>query len=176
MMPIYGLGDFVPDVPSQDRWWMAPDALIIGKVRVGAGVGIWFGSVLRGDNEWITIGKDSNVQEASILHTDVGHPLTVGSGCTIGHRAILHGCVVGDDSLVGMGATILNGAEIGRNSMVGANALVTEGKKFPDNSLIVGAPARVVREISPEQRAAISSSANSYVHRWKQFAAELRSL
>ena len=122
--------------------WIAPDATLIGDVQVGRNAGFWFGVVIRGDNEPIVIGADTNVQEHTVMHTDPGFPLTIGEGCTIGHRAMLHGCTIGDNSLIGMGAIVLNGARIGKNSLVGAGALVTEGKEFPDNSLIVGSPAQ----------------------------------
>ncbi|AMJ60431.1 gamma carbonic anhydrase family protein [Bosea sp. PAMC 26642] len=175
-MPLYSLQGVAPETPPDGAWWLAPDAHLIGKVRIAAGVGIWFGAVLRGDNEWIEIGERSNIQEGCVLHTDMGHPLSVGIGCTIGHRAILHGCTIGDNSLVGMGATVLNGAKIGRNCLVGANALVTEGKEFPDNSLIVGSPARAVRTIDDKGVAGIAGSAQGYVDRWKLFAAEMKRL
>lgn len=173
-MPLYSLQGVAPETPSDGAWWLAPDAHLIGKVRIAPGVGIWFGAVLRGDNEWIEIGEGSNLQEGCVLHTDMGYPLKVGAGCTIGHRAILHGCIIGDNSLVGMGATVLNGAKIGRNCLVGANALVTEGKEFPDNSLIVGSPARAVRTIDAKGEAGIAGSARGYVERWKLFATELK--
>jgi carbonic anhydrase/acetyltransferase-like protein (isoleucine patch superfamily) len=172
-MPLYALDGTCPETAAAGQWWLAPDAHVIGRVRLAAGVGIWFGAVLRGDNEWIEIGPDSNIQEGCVLHTDMGFPLTVGAGCTIGHRAILHGCMIGENSLVGMGATVLNGARIGRNSLVGANALVTEGKEFPDNSLIVGSPARSIRTLDDKAAEGIAASARGYVARWKQFAAGL---
>jgi len=175
-MPLYALDGTRPETPAAGEWWLAPDAHVIGCVRLAAGVGIWFGSVLRGDNEWITIGEGSNIQEGCVFHTDMGYPLTVGAHCTIGHRAILHGCTIGENSLVGMGATVLNGAKIGRNSLVGANALVTEGKEFPDNSLIVGSPARAIRTLDDNAAAGITASAQAYVRRWKQFAAGLERL
>jgi carbonic anhydrase/acetyltransferase-like protein (isoleucine patch superfamily) len=175
-MPLYSLDGTAPETPPEGEWWLAPDAHVIGRVRLGAGVGIWFGAVLRGDNEWIEIGERSNIQEGCVLHTDMGSPLRVGAGCTIGHRAILHGCIIGENSLVGMGATVLNGARIGRNSLVGANALVTEGKEFPDNSLIVGSPARAVRTLDEAAAAGIAGSARGYVERWQQFAAGLQRL
>lgn len=175
-MPLYALDGTAPDSPEAGNWWLAPDAHVIGRVRLEPGVGIWFGAVLRGDNEWITIGADSNIQEGCVLHTDMGFPLTVGAGCTIGHRAILHGCSIGENSLVGMGATVLNGAKIGRNSLVGANALVTEGKAFPDNSLIVGAPARAIRTLDDKAAEGIAASARAYVARWKLFAQGLQKL
>jgi carbonic anhydrase/acetyltransferase-like protein (isoleucine patch superfamily) len=175
-MPLYSLDEAVPRTPPDGQWWLAPDAHLIGRIRVAADVGIWFGAVLRGDNEWIEIGEGSNIQEGCVLHTDMGFPLKVGANCTIGHRAILHGCVIGENSLVGMGATVLNGAQIGRNSLVGANALVTEGKEFPDNSLIVGSPARAVRTLDEAAAAGIAASAKAYAARWRQFAAGLKRL
>ncbi len=156
-MPVYALGDLAPELPETGAFWIAPDAHVIGKVRLHADVGIWFGAVLRGDNELIEIGARSNIQEGAMLHTDMGFPLSVGADCTIGHHAILHGCTIGDNSLIGMGATVLNGAKIGRNCLVGANALVTEGKEFPDNSLIVGAPARAIRVLDAEAAGASPS-------------------
>lgn len=130
-MPLYALGPLRPQTPTEGSYWVAPDANIIGQVELGEDVGIWFGATLRGDNEPIRIGARTNIQEAVIIHVDPGHPVSIGEGCTIGHRAIVHGCTIGDNSLIGMGATILNGAKIGRNCLVGANALVTEGKEFP---------------------------------------------
>jgi carbonic anhydrase/acetyltransferase-like protein (isoleucine patch superfamily) len=175
-MPLYSLDGIAPETPPEGEWWLAPDAHVIGRVRLAPGVGIWFGAVLRGDNELIAIGERSNIQEGCVLHTDMGFPLSVGAGCTIGHRAILHGCSIGDNSLIGMGATVLNGARIGRNSLVGANALVTEGKEFPDNSLIVGAPARAIRTLDETAAAGIAASARGYDARWRQFAAGLKRL
>jgi carbonic anhydrase/acetyltransferase-like protein (isoleucine patch superfamily) len=175
-MPIYALDDATPDLPDGSEFWIAPDAHVIGKVRLARDVGIWFGAVLRGDNELIAIGEGSNIQEHAMLHTDMGAPLTVGAGCTIGHRAILHGCSIGDGSLVGMGATVLNHAVIGRNCLVGANALVTEGKAFPDNSLIVGAPAKAIRVLDEAAIAGLRASAQGYVANWKRFKAGMRRL
>ncbi|HRJ68097.1 MAG TPA: gamma carbonic anhydrase family protein [Beijerinckiaceae bacterium] len=173
-MPLYSLDGISPIVPAPGDYWIAPDAHVIGRVRLARDVGIWFGAVLRGDNEEITIGEGSNVQEHSMLHTDMGFPLTVGRGCTIGHRAILHGCTIGDGSLVGMGATVLNGVRIGRNCLVGANALVTEGKEFPDNSLIVGAPAKAIRTLDDRAVTAIAAGSANYVQNWKRFASSLK--
>jgi carbonic anhydrase/acetyltransferase-like protein (isoleucine patch superfamily) len=171
-MPIYELDGVAPNFEDRSTNWIAPDAQIMGKVTLGRDVGIWFGAVLRGDNERITIGERSNIQERTVMHTDPGMPLTVGQGCTIGHGAILHGCTVGDNSLIGMGAVVLNGAKIGKNSIVGAGALVTEGKEFPDNSLIVGSPAKAIRTIASDD--VLRVSAQSYVANGKRFAAGLK--
>lgn len=173
-MPIYALDGTAPRFEDEDSNWIAPDAVLVGKIDIGRDAGFWFGVVVRGDNETIAIGAGSNVQEHAVMHTDPGFPLTVGKGCTIGHRAMLHGCTIGDNSLIGMGAIVLNGARIGKNSLVGAGALVTEGKEFPDNSLIVGAPARVVRTLDEEAVAGLRASASHYVANAKRFMAGLR--
>lgn len=173
-MPIYALGEFQPKLPAPDRFWIAPDANVIGKVELGEDVGIWFGVTLRGDNEPITVGARSNIQEGVMVHTDPAYPVVIGSDCTIGHHAIVHGCSIGDNSLVGMGATILNGARIGRNCLVGANALVTEGKEFPDNSLIVGSPAKAIRTLDDDAVERLRQSAARYVENWKRFSRDLR--
>lgn len=175
-MPIYRLGERVPNTPAPDRFWVAPDANVIGSVTLGEDVGIWFGATLRGDNETITVGRGTNIQEGVMVHSDPGFPATIGQDCTIGHCAIIHGCTIGDNSLVGMGATILNGAKIGKNCLIGANALVTEGKEFPDNSLIVGSPARAIRTLDDEAVAGLKRSAEKYVGNWKRFAEELKPL
>lgn len=175
-MTIYAFEDVRPVLPEIGRYWIAPDANVIGKVRLGEETGIWFGATLRGDNEWITIGARSNVQECCIFHTDMGFPLEIGPDCTIGHAAIVHGATVGANSLIGMGAVILNGARIGANSVVGASALVTEGKSFPDNSLIVGSPARAVRSLDADAVARITESAAHYVTKARRFAKGLARL
>lgn len=172
-MPVYSLDGIAPQLADEDSIWIAPDAHVIGKVSLGSEVGIWFGAVLRGDNERITIGVRSNVQEHTVMHTDPGFALTVGEGCTVGHRAMLHGCTVGDNSLIGMGAIVLNGARIGRNCLVGAGALVMEGKEFPDNSLIVGSPAKVVRELDGAAIERLRMSAQVYVVNARRFKAGL---
>lgn len=175
-MPIYRLGDREPQLPAADRYWVAPDANVIGLVTLGDDVGIWFGATLRGDNEPITVGAGSNIQEGVMVHSDPGFPATIGKGCTIGHHAIVHGCSIGDNSLVGMGATILNGAKIGKNCLIGANALVTEGKEFPDNSLIVGSPARAIRTLDDSAIARLRLSAQNYVANWKRFAKDMQQI
>jgi carbonic anhydrase/acetyltransferase-like protein (isoleucine patch superfamily) len=169
-MPLYALDGVTPELPADNRFWIAPGAQVIGKVRRGVDASVWFGVVLRGDNEEIFIGPGSNVQDNSVLHTDPGFPVWIGENCTIGHRAILHGCTIGDNSLIGMGATLLNGARIGRNCLVGANALVTEGKSFPDNSLIVGSPAKVLRELDESAAARLAESAVRYAANWRRYA------
>ena len=173
-MPIYALDDQGPTLPEAGRFWVAPDAHVIGCVVLAEDVGVWFGAVIRGDNEPIRIGARTNIQEGAMLHSDPGSPLTVGADVTVGHHAILHGCAVGDNALIGMGATVLNRARIGANCIVGANALVTEGKEFPDFSLVVGAPAKAVRTLDPGTAATLRASAAHYVAKWRRFAAGLR--
>lgn len=175
-MAVYALDQKRPNLPAKERHFIAPDAYVIGDVEILNDVGIWFGAVLRGDNERITIGARSNIQEGAMLHTDMGFPLHVGSDCTIGHHAILHGCTIGEGSLIGMGATILNGAKIGKYCLVGANALVTEGKEFPDYSLIVGAPAKLVRQLDNAAAERLRQSAAHYVENARRFAAGLTRL
>lgn len=172
-MPLYQLDGVAPQLPAENDYWIAPDAVLIGKVRLDRNASVWFGSVLRGDNELIHIGEGSNVQDKCVMHTDMGFPLTVGPGCTIGHQVILHGCTIGENSLIGMGAVILNGAQIGRNCLIGAHALIPEGKSIPDNSLVIGAPGRVVRELEEDQIAGLKTSAQSYQKNWRRFAAGL---
>jgi carbonic anhydrase/acetyltransferase-like protein (isoleucine patch superfamily) len=173
-MPLYALDDVAPELPGSGRFWIAPDAHVIGRVRLGEDVSVWFGSVLRGDNELIDLGDRTNIQEGSMLHTDPGYPMTIGVDCTIGHHAILHGCTIGEGSLIGMGATVLNGARIGRSSLVGANALVTEGKEFPDNSLIVGSPAKAIRTLDEGAAERLRQTALHYVRNWQRFAKGMR--
>jgi carbonic anhydrase/acetyltransferase-like protein (isoleucine patch superfamily) len=175
-MPLYQLANDAPTTPENGAYWVAPGAHVIGKVIIGEDVGIWFGAVLRGDNEPITLGKGTNIQEGTVIHTDIGSPVTIGEGCTIGHNAIIHGCTIGNNSLIGMGATVLNGARIGNNCLVGANALVTEGKEFPDNSLIVGSPAKAIRILDEAAVAGLKLSAESYKRNWKRFKADLKEI
>jgi carbonic anhydrase/acetyltransferase-like protein (isoleucine patch superfamily) len=173
-MPIYAIDGAAPVFADRSSVWIAPDAVVVGRVHIGRNVGIWFGSAIRGDNEPLEIGDDSNVQEHTIMHTDPGFPLRIGKGCTIGHRALLHGCTIGDNSLIGMGAIVLNGAKIGKNCLVGAGALVTEGKEFPDGSLIVGSPAKVVRALDDAAIARLAMSAQLYVANARRFAKGLQ--
>ena len=173
-MTLYQLDGVEPDLPDESRYWIAPNACVIGKVRLEDEASVWFGAVLRGDNELIHIGERSNVQDGCVFHTDMGFPLTIGEDCTIGHKAILHGCTIGANSLIGMGATILNGAVIGRNCIVGANALIAEGKVIPDNSLVVGMPGKVIRHLDEAAEKGIKDSAANYVRNWKRFKAGLK--
>jgi carbonic anhydrase/acetyltransferase-like protein (isoleucine patch superfamily) len=173
---LYALGEHSPNLPANDDYWVAPDARVIGQVTLGEGASIWRGSVLRGDNEPIVIGARSNVQENCVLHVDPGFPLVIGENCTIGHKAMLHGCSIGDGSLVGMGATVLNGAKIGKNCLIGAGALVTEGMEVPDGSLVVGMPAKVRKQLPPEAIAGLQRSADKYVWNKDQFKTNLRPL
>jgi carbonic anhydrase/acetyltransferase-like protein (isoleucine patch superfamily) len=173
-MPIYELDGQAPEFPADDNYWIAETAVLIGRVRLKSHTSIWFGAVLRGDNEWIEIGERSQIQDNATLHTDPGFPMVIGANCVIGHNVILHGCTVGENSLIGMGATLLNGAKVGRNSLVGAGALITEGKTFPDNSMIVGAPARVLRPVDEKMTAMIARGADIYVRRSQQYAKGLK--
>jgi len=162
-MATYELNGQAPDLPASGNYFIAETATVIGKVRLREGASVWFGAVLRGDNEWIEIGENSNVQDNATCHSDLGFPLTVGKNCTIGHNVVLHGCTLEDGALVGMGAIVMNGARIGRSSIVGAGAVITEGKEFAEHSLIIGAPARVMRTLDPAQVAAMGSAAKFYV-------------
>jgi carbonic anhydrase/acetyltransferase-like protein (isoleucine patch superfamily) len=175
-MAIYELDGQRPDLPADERYWVAESAVIIGTVRLKRDASVWYGASLRGDNEWVDVGERSNIQENCILHTDIGFPLTIGAGCTIGHSVILHGCTIADESLIGMGAIVLNGVKIGRHCLVGAGAVVTEGKEFPDNSLIVGAPARAVREVNEKILQLIEESADFYVNNWQRYRKGLKKI
>ena len=168
-MPIYELDGQAPEFPGADQYYVADTAVLIGRVRLKTDVSVWFGAVLRGDNEWIEIGERSDVQDNCTLHTDPGFPITVGADTLIGHNVVLQGCGIGDNSLIGMGAIVLNGAKIGNNSLVGAGALVTEGKSFPDNSLIVGAPARAIRALDQAAIDFIRAGADIYVRRGQRY-------
>ena len=168
-MTEYSLGAESPELPGGGEYWIAPGASVVGKVTLKRNASIWFGAVLRGDNDPIVIGENSNVQDHSVLHTDSGVALQIGDGVTIGHRAMIHGAVVGDGSLIGIGAILLNGARIGRGCIIGAGALVTEGKVIPDGMLALGAPARVVREVTAVEQRMLAASAAHYVENWKRY-------
>ena len=168
----YDLG--LEKLETSGEFFIADNASVIGKVLLQENASVWFGAVLRGDNELITVGKGSNVQDLAILHTDPGYPLTIGEDCTIGHKAVLHGCQIGNNSLIGIDAIVLNGAQIGQNCLIGAGALISEGKKIPDGSLVVGAPGKIVRELSEDQIKALTESAKRYVENFKRFKSELK--
>ena len=173
-MSIYQLGEHIPEIdPSA---YIAENATLIGKVKVEANASVWFGVTIRGDNELITIGRGSNVEENAVLHTDMGFPLTVGENVTIGHQVMLHGCTIGDGALIGIQAVVLNGAKIGKNSLVGAGALVTEGKEFPDNALIIGSPAKVARILSAEDLAKLAVGAQHYIERGQEYKTQLKKI
>ena len=173
-MALYRIGDDAPRVAPDA--WVADSATVVGRVALAAGANVWYGAVLRGDNEWITIGERSNVQDGSVLHTDMGSPLTLGADVTVGHQVMLHGCTVGDGSLIGIQAVVLNGARIGKGCLVGAGSVVTEGKEFPDHSLILGSPARVVREITPDQLERLRLSAVHYLDKAERYRTTLKRL
>jgi carbonic anhydrase/acetyltransferase-like protein (isoleucine patch superfamily) len=160
-MPIYPMDGITPEIDPDS--YIAPDAVLIGRVRIKKGASVWFGAVLRGDNDWITVGENSNIQDLSLIHADPGQPVEIGAGVTVGHRVIIHSAIVGDNVLVGMGAILLNRARIGANSLVGAGALVTEGKSFEDGQMVLGSPAKAIKPLTPEQVAGLRLSAETYV-------------
>ncbi len=170
-MTIYALGNDQPQI--HDDTWVAPDANLIGKVVLEKGSSVWFGCTIRADHEEIRVGAGSNVQENCVMHIDAGFPLTIGQNCTIGHKVMLHGCTIGDNSLIGMGAIVLNGAKIGRNCLIGAGALITEGKEIPDNSLVMGSPGKVVRQLDEAAAQKITFSALHYQDNMRRFRAQL---
>ncbi|MGR1582325.1 gamma carbonic anhydrase family protein [Thalassobius sp. S69A] len=175
-MTLYALNGKTPELPENGDVWVAPDANVVGNVRLGQGASVWFGCTLRGDNELIDIGDGSNVQENTVMHTDAGYPLSIGENCTIGHKAMLHGCTIGDNSLIGMGATVLNGARIGKNCLIGANALITEGKEIPDGSLVMGSPGKVVRQLDEAAIQRLTLSALHYQENMRRFRDGLTAL
>lgn len=171
-MTVYALGDLAPDLHADT--WIAPDANVIGRVVLEEGASVWFGATIRAEHEEVRIGAGSNIQDNCVLHVDPGYPLRVGRNCTIGHKVMLHGCSIGDNSLVGMGATILNGARIGRNCLVGAGALVTENREIPDNSVVMGAPGKVVRQVSDADAGRMASGARHYQDNMRRFRQDLK--
>jgi len=173
-MAIYELDGVKPEFPADGLYWIADTAAVIGKVKLQTNVSIWYGAVLRGDNEWIEIGMRSQVQDNATLHTDPGFPLTIGRDCVIGHNTVLHGCTIGDHCLIGMGAIVLNGVKLGAHCLVGAGTLVTEGKVYPDNTMILGSPGKAVRATDAQMREMIARGADVYVQRWKRYAAGLK--
>ncbi len=173
-MALYELEGIRVSTPGEGRYWIAPTAVVIGKVILEEEASVWFGSVVRGDNEPIRIGARSNIQEGCVLHTDPGFPLTIGADCTIGHMVMLHGCSIGRGSLVGIGSIILNGAKIGEECLVGANTLIAEGKDIPPRSMVLGSPGKIVRQLTDEDVGRFSGAAGRYVNNWKRFAAGLK--
>ena len=171
-MAIYQLEQDIPEIA--DSAYVADSAVVVGKVRLEEHASVWFNVAIRGDNELITIGENSNVQEGAVLHTDIGYPMLIGKNVTVGHQAMLHGCTIGEGALIGIQAVVLNGAKIGKNSLVGAGALVTEGKEFPDNSLIIGSPAKAVRTLSEEDIARMHAGTAGYVERAQLFKSSLK--
>ena len=173
-MTCYALGTISPDLAGPAGCWIAPNAAVIGRVRLERHASVWFGAVVRGDKEPIVIGERSNVQDGCVLHSDPGYPLTIGPDCTVGHMAMLHGCTIGRNSLIGIGAVVLNGARIGDNCLIGAHALVTEGKVIPDNSLVMGAPGKIVRQLGEAEIRDLAGNAAHYVEAWQRYVRELR--
>ena len=173
-MAIYEIDGTRPQLPESGNYWVAENAQVMGNVVLKENASIWYGAVLRGDNDPISIGENSNIQDGSVLHTDVGCPLTIGRDVTVGHMVMLHGCTIGDETLIGIGSTILNNAKIGKNCIIGAHALIPEGKVIPDNSLVMGAPGKIVKEISDHQTQVIKMSAVHYVENWKRHRASLK--
>ena len=173
-MAVYALDGVEPQIAESA--WVADSAQVMGEVHIGADASVWFGTVVRGDTSSITIGEGTNVQDASVLHADLGMPLVIGRHVTVGHQVMLHGCTIGDESLIGIGAIVLNGAKIGKNCLVGAGALVTEGKEFPDGSMIIGSPARVVKQLTAEQMQGLRQSAQHYIDNARRFRVGLRKL
>ncbi len=174
-MAVFALGSVAPQLPGED-YWIAPNAVVLGNVRLLKNASVWFGATIRGDNDLITIGENSNVQDNSVLHTDPGAPLTIGANVTVGHLVMLHGCTIGDGTLVGIGSVILNRTRIGRNCLIGANSFIGEGKEIPDNSMVLGAPGRVVRQIDEGMAAILTGSAKHYVENWQRYRRDLRTI
>lgn len=172
-MTVYTLGDKSPTLPPDGEYWIAPNATVIGDVVLKPGASVWFGAVLRGDNDPIVIGENTNIQDGSVLHSDPGEPLIIGDGVTVGHMVMLHSCEIGDNSLIGIGAVVLGRAKIGKNCIIGAGALITEGKEIPDGSLVVGQPGRVARMLEPGQIEALKASAEHYVQNWRRYVRDL---
>ncbi len=172
-MSVFRLGVDEPDLPADGEYWIAPSACVLGRVTLKKNASVWFGAVLRGDNEPLIIGEDSNIQDNSVLHTDLGQPVVVGDNVTVGHMVMLHGCTIGDGSLIGIGAIILGGARIGSSCLIAAGALVTEGKEIPDNSVVMGSPGKVVRTVSPADAAAMALGTKHYVANWRRFKSDL---
>jgi len=175
-MTVYSLEGIAPEFPAGGDCWVAPGAVLIGRVRLLKHASVWFGAVLRGDNDWIVVGENSNIQDNSVVHTDPGQPVTIGANVTVGHKVILHSTTIGDNSLIGMGSILLNRSRIGNNCLIGAGTLIAEGKEIPDNSLVLGSPGRVVRQLSEPQLAMLKISAQVYVENYKRFRDGMKDL
>jgi carbonic anhydrase/acetyltransferase-like protein (isoleucine patch superfamily) len=175
-MAVYALGDVRPDLPADGAYWIAPNAMVIGNVKLLRNASVWFGATIRGDNDPIVIGENSNVQDSSVLHTDHGAPLTIGRNVTVGHLVMLHGCTIGDGSLIGIGSIILNKTRIGKNCLIGANTFIGENKDIPDNSVVMGAPGRVVRQLDDKAAMMLAAGAEHYVENWKRYAAGMKAV
>ncbi len=175
-MALYEIDGIRPDLPKDGQYWIAPDAQVMGNVILRRNASVWFGAVLRGDNDPIEIGENSNIQDGTVIHTDHGSPVHVGRDVTVGHKCMLHGCTIGDNSLIGIGSIILNNTKIGKNCLIGANTLIAENKDIPDGSMVIGAPGRVVRQLSEDQIALIKGSADVYVANWQRFSKTLKRL
>ena len=173
-MAIFELDGETPDFPASGRYWIADTAVVIGRVRLGTDASVWFGAVLRGDNEWIELGERSQIQDNTTLHTDPGFPITIGDNCVIGHNVVLHGCSVASNSLIGMGAIVLNGARIGAHCLIGAHSLIPEGKQIPDGSVVMGSPGKIVRQVTEQDKERLRDGVKSYVNRWPLYAAKLK--
>ena len=175
-MTVYKFGEITPQLPETGEYWVAENAVVLGNVQIGKNASIWYGSVVRGDNDPISIGENTNIQDGSVIHTDYGCPVNIGRDVTVGHMVMLHGCTIADFSLIGIGARILNGAKIGTNCIIGAHTLIPEGKKIPDNSLVMGVPGKVIKQVSLQQTEVIKMSALHYVENWKRHKKELQPL
>lgn len=175
-MAMYALNHVTPTLPNDDQYWIAPTATVIGDVILKKNASVWWNAVVRGDTDTITIGENTNIQDGSVLHADFGVPLIIGANVTVGHMVMLHGCTIGDNSLIGIGSIILNGAKIGKNCLIGANVLITEGKEIPDNALVMGAPGKVVRDVTEDQVRVLTGSAMHYVENWKRYRRELKEI
>ena len=175
-MTIFKFGDVTPTLPKEGEFWVAESAVVLGNVKLGRNASIWYGTVVRGDNDPIIIGDNTNIQDGTVLHTDYGFPVKIGNDVTVGHMVMLHGCTISDSSLIGIGARVLNGAKIGKNCIIGAHALIPEGKEIPDNSLVMGAPGKIIKSVSPQQTEVIRMSAIHYVENWKRHQKEMKSL
>lgn len=175
-MPIYELDGQAPEFPGEGQYWVAETATLIGRVRLKKDASVWFGAVLRGDNEWIELGERSQIQDNATLHTDPGFPMTIGSDCVIGHKVMLHGCTVGEGTLVGINSVIMNGAKIGKGVLIGANTLIAEGKVIPDGVLVMGSPGKVIRPLEQKDRDYLLKIASGYVERSRMYAKDLKKL